>query len=274
MDTAEAAGRIMRLFPLALALLCAAVGCFAFAPIVSAKHHRSARPILSWNLPHTANESVPIPFSWTGRHLGRNHRLVIQRPEGTAHTWRSIFRLPTNSGSADLPGLPLGRYRFRIADLSGGRVLGQKTLGVAVFGQVQFSTLFRGTEFESGGVYTTPTASFPYITWFEPGEFDAPNPAFAVEQNHCKAVHIAFVPSYPSLGIGHDKSTVTGTVTVVQESREPVSASVPYDGIGSLDAEIVPGQSWSVSTSYKGEFEPLIYLNGYAICDGTESFFS
>jgi len=85
-------------------------------------------------------------------------------------------------------------------------------------------------------------------------------------------VHISFVSRdyyYPStLG--------TETVTLVQERSDPVSASAAYNTIGSLDAELVAGQSWAVNTSHVSErqdFDAISYFNGYAVCDSTESFF-
>jgi len=57
---------------------------------------------------------------------------------------------------------------------------------------------------------------------------------------------------------------------VVQETRDPVSASAPFNGLGSLDAQLVPGHSWSVTLSHAGGVSPLtFYMNGSASCDST-----
>ncbi len=228
---------------------------FAFGAS-SASAHRS--PSLSWSISHTVDTGQPIAFSWAGSRLGRKHRLVVQRQVGTAHTWKTALRLPAASGSSQLPGLPLGRYKLRIADLSWiGRVLAQRTQRIGVFGQVPFTTLFSN----STRVYSTPTSTFPYVARY----YDS-NVAFTVGHNHCKAVHIAFVP-------GSFYSGATGVLTLVQETRDPVSASVPSDVIGVLDAELVSGQSWSVGLKTAGG-ESEFYINGYAVCDSTASFFS
>lgn len=231
----------------------------ALAPPSSALAAR--KPRLTWKLPHTASEGASVRFSWAGSHLGRNHKLVIQKPEGTAHTWRTILRLNGNSGSAELPSLALGKYRFRIADLSGRRVLAQQVAGIAMFGQVPFTRLFGEND---AGVLATPTNSFPYVAHWQ----DDPQPAFKVEDNHCLSVHIAFVASeYHAHG--------TAAITLVQESRDPVSASAPFESIGSLDAELVLGQSWAVNILSKLEAEEYYtYINGYAVCDSTEPFSS
>ncbi len=169
--------------------------------------------------------------------------------------------LSSNSGSAELAGLPLGKYRFRLADLSGRRVLAQQVAGIAVFGEVPFSTLFGST----GGVHATPKYSFPYVASWEFGG----SPAFKVEHNHCNFVHIAFVgSSWLSKG-----ETGILTLTLVQESREPTTASAHTETIGGLDANLVPGQTWAVNMSGDAE-EPIFYINGYAICDSVEPFSS
>jgi hypothetical protein len=60
----------------------------------------------------------------------------------------------------------------------------------------------------------------------------------------------------------------SGTVTIVQEARQPVSATVPFSTIGSVEAELTPGQTWAVN----GPDGDSVHLNGYAICDSTEPF--
>jgi hypothetical protein len=244
---------------------------------LAARSHTS----LSWTLPHAVSEGALIPFSWTGSHLGRNHRLVVQRPVGTARTWRSIMRLPSNNGSAELPGMPLGKYRLRLADLSGHRVLAQQVAGIGVFGQVPFSTLFRGGYLPGGdlesGVYATPSSSFPYVGGAYVGDRGRPNTVFSVSHNRCSAVHIGFVlGETPGEGYSYPDS-IYSVITLVQQSRDSVTSEVPLNGIGTVDAELVPGQTWSmlaVENNRDGKLgSPTVYFNGYAVCDSTESFF-
>lgn len=220
---------------------------------------------VSLTLPSMSNEGAPIPFSWTGKHLRRNHRLVVQKPVGTAHVWKSIMRLNSNSGSAELGGLPLGTYRLRIADLIGRRVLAQQVGTLSVYGQVPFSTLFNDHQ---NKVQATPQYTFPWVV----SHYDGDGPtAFQVSNNNCLSVHIGFVSrDY----YNHDE-TGTETLTLIQESKDPVSTSVAYNAIGSLDAELVVGQSWAVNQSHVSEQQgnpTITYMNGYAICKSTEPF--
>lgn len=229
-------------------------------------HRRRPKPAVSFSLARRVTAGAPISFTWTASHLGKDSKLVIQQPEGTAHTWRSILRLRGNGGSGELPGVALGKYRYRLAALQGRKVLAQKVAGTAVFGEVPFSTLLSAPR---EPVFATPSTSFPYVmeTW------GASQPALSVEHNHCLSVHIAFVASYYEAEESYHAQG-TATVTVVQESREPKGASAPFEAVGSLDAELVPGQSWAMNTVAQRSPEGAghLYLNGYAICDSTEPF--
>ncbi len=255
----------------------------AFAASAGVKHRRHAHPQVTWTLPSGVSEGQTIPFSWkaTG-HLGRNYRLVVQRPVGTAHTWRTMLRLRTRKGSAELPGQKLGTYRFRLAVLRGHRTLAQRVAGIGVFGQVPFSALLHDGYLTTGhlenGVYATPSTSFPYVGGAYVGDHGRPNTVFSVNHNRCSAVHVGFVlGETPGEGYSYPAS-IYGVVSLVQQSRDPVASEVPLNGIGSVDAELVPGQTWSLLVEENNRNGisggPTVYFNGYAICDSRESFFS
>lgn len=244
--------------------------------------HRHNRSHVSLTLPSGMSEGQPIPFTWKAAGpVSGKYRLVVQRPVGTARTWRTMLRLRSRSGSAELPGQAIGEYRFRLALLWGHRVLAQQVAGVGIFGQVPFSVLFSdglpGTEFgkAENGVYATSSTSFPYIGGVWVGDHGRPNTVFSISRNHCTAVHIGFVlGETPGEGYSHPGS-VFGVVSLVQQSRDPVTAEVPLNGIGSVDAELVPGQTWSLLAEEHDrdgvKAGPTVYFNGYAICDSTEA---
>lgn len=238
-----------------LVLACLAASAGASAAV--------AKPTVALSLPPTADEGAPISFSWSGKHLGQGHKLVIQKPMGTANAWRSIMRLSSNKGSAQLPAMALGKYRFRIVDLIGKRVLAQDRGHVAVFGQVPFSTLFGRSGYEH--VVATPAFTFTFVGPAHDVFGTDTNIFTLVHPNHCRSAHIEFVTQGEHPAITSAK--------VIQESREPVSASVSLNTIGSIDAELVPGQSWGMMAvaAYK-EGGPDLYLNGYAVCDSMKPF--
>jgi hypothetical protein len=228
-----------------------------------------AKPTVSLTAPSSIDAGAPLSVSWSAARVPAGSRLVIQRQQGTARVWRTVAHVAGPGGTQPLPSvkLAIGTYRFRIADLgSHNKVLAQRQRTVHAFGDVPFSTLF--TDFhDSPGVYTTPSRTFSYVDIAGDDET-----AFTVAHNHCRSVHFDFVP-----GVNGDaQSSVTGSLTVVQETLDPASASVPAETIGALDAALVPGKSWSLLTAHTGGGSGLygvqFYLNGSANCDSTAHF--
>jgi hypothetical protein len=265
-----------------LALLLLLVLAPSQAASAGHNHQHHAKPRVSWNVPGRVSEGQAIPFTWKvkGR-IGGKYRLVVQRPVGTARVWRTMLRLRTRKGSAELPGQKLGKYRFRLALLEGRRVLTKQVVGIGVFGQVPFSMLLRDGYLSGGdlenGVYATPTASFPYVGSASEGDHGRPNTIFSVKHNRCSAVHVDFVLG-ESPGDSKHPSSLYGVVTLVQQTRDPVGTEVPLNGIGAVDAELVPGQTWSLLAEENNRDgivgTEIVYFNGYAVCSSTESFFS
>lgn len=233
-------------------------------------------PRVSWTLPSTANAGSAVAFSWTAKHLRPGNRLVIQRQEGTARSWQTVVRLPNGiSGSAQLPGLPLGTYRLRMADLgSRARALAQQQRGLNVFGQVPLIELFTGlNEPLTERPVATATHTFQYLLhYYAPVRGSVLTEPAA--NNNCRSIHFDFVPVAPTASDARtpaahkSQATEQGVLTLVQQSADPVSASAPYEAFGSLDASLTPGQSWALNLSVTGGENVLfIDLNGYAICD-------
>jgi hypothetical protein len=218
-----------------------------------------AKPVVKITVNATAMENVPTPISWSGKRLGKDHRLVIQRPVGTARVWKTVLRLKADRGSGYLPPRALGEYQLRIVALRRGDVIAKNVFTLPVFGVVSFSDLIGS----SVRTYATPTSSFPYVSIEEHSE----QPALAVKDNRCISAHVEFVP-------GQRRGPGTGTVTLVQETRDPVTATAAYDTIGSLDAELTPGETWALNTSYStstdANWEPSFYVNGSAVCSTRE----
>jgi len=237
------------------------------------------RPVVSLSFA-SANEGEKIPFTWSARHLG-GAQLVLQRPVGTAHVWKTVGRTDVRRGTAYMAaGLHLGQYRYRMAAIWRGWVVAQQVATASVFGQVPFSTLLRNSYLDGGhlenGSYATSTTSFPYVGYAYPGEEGRQSTLVSDNHNHCSAVHVGFVlGESPGEGYIHP-NLVFATTSLVQQSRDPVATEVPLNGLGSLDAELIPGQTWSLvaaSTNREAhENTGSIYFNGYAICDSAEPF--
>jgi hypothetical protein len=211
-------------------------------------------PAVSLSVP-VGTAGVPTQLQYTASGVRPAQQLVIQRQEGSGKFWRTIVRLPHRaSGSATLPSLPLGEYGVRIAVLGRqGVILRQRASRLLVFGEVSLGDLL---DTQGGGVDTLPTSTFRYeISHWAGGV------AITEEKNYCRSVHIELVPEQTKEG-----PEEVGTMTVVQESLDPVKVTVPGQTLGNLEAPLVPGQSWSLTLEEKGNWIIDFRMSGDASC--------
>lgn len=238
----------------------------AFAWCLTLAASAYARPRVGVKLPTTINAGQATPFAWTA-HVPSSSTVVVQRQEGAARAWRTMVRLGhAHGGSSNLPALPIGVYTVRIADVDRhGRTLAERRLRVAAFGEVNFSTLFRGGG--NGGTYSSPTATFPYVFLFYNGAVNFT--AFTVTANPCRSVHLNFIAGPPGGGEDEQIMHQHGTATIAQESADPVSSTAAGNTVARLDAQIVPGQTWALHLAQAQEGTLLFrwYVNGSAVCD-------
>jgi hypothetical protein len=247
-------GRLHLLAATTLALL--ALGGANSAAMAAPRSH------VSWRLPASTAGS-PTPFSWSSAHLLPGSVVVVQRPVGTARVWRTVVRLSGVSGTASLPALALGSYRLRLAVIAGRQVLAHQQRVLHVFGPVPLGTLFPSFNHSLHGVYSTPTSAFPFID--RTGETSG---VLSANHNPCRSVHLEFVPGNEASGLVNYFEGEQATMTLVQETRDPVSVTTPFNVVAGLTATVIPGQSWSVNfsqTGNQGLFE--YFINGSAVCD-------
>jgi len=268
-----------------MARVAATVMMIALAALGIGAASAAAKPRLSFNLPGSATAATATRFSYAATRVRATDHLVVQRREGTAHAWRTVVRLPhARTGSAQLPALPLGSYSTRIADLSSrGQVEAQQTRALKVFGSVPFSKLFDpnlqhqaviGFNGNTGpGVAATPTKTFQYAFG---GVAGVGNPAVTVTNNACRSAHFEFVPGVPGELEGGKDATDTGSITIVQQTLDPMSATAAFNTLGTLEVTLVPGQSWSMNSKRTGGGSEgiYIYVNGYALCYSEAPFTS
>jgi hypothetical protein len=220
-----------------------------------------ARPRVSLKLPVNQDAGKPIPISYTAAGLRTTDRLVVQRALGTGHVWKTVVKLPRVGGSsAKLPSLALGRYQVRIAALDvRKKLLASQQRRLRVFGKVPFSSLFgigQGVPFQASlshsGTKTTPTGTFSYV--FQMGQSAGPSMAVDKDRNECRFIHFDVVPD-----------RADGTVSLVQESADPVTVAIAGQTVGVLEAPLAVGQSWAVNTTG----DQYYFANGYGLCDST-----
>jgi hypothetical protein len=159
--------------------------------------------------------------------------------------------------------LALGVYQYRIVNLAAhNRVLAQQQRQLRVFGQVAFATLLGNP---GGGVYTSATSAFPWVvraSWYET-EIGRSGTVFGIATtNACRIVHVEFADQMYASKVPNP----TVTISVVQQSSDPVSATVPANIGGTVDADVIPGQPWSVVLTSNVANNGNLYFNGYADC--------
>src|SRR5579863_6756690 len=160
-------------------------------------------------------------------------------------------------------------YAFRVAVLDGSTLLATSAVSdVNVFGRVPFSTLTAPSYWVNPGTYNGPTFTFPFEFQSGGGTTSAPKTVLSVAtaDNDCTIVHVDYVVG-PLPGVSGDPNA-TETVSVIQQSANPVSSTTPVAQQSSVDATVIPGQSWAVNAASAVGWN--VYLNGYAICDSTQ----
>jgi hypothetical protein len=244
-----------RLLAMAVVLVTALIG----AQPASARQ----KPSVIWTSSRSASAGQPIPITWTSTHVPKGAKLVVQRSVGTAHVWKTALRLSKPDGTAQLPARSLGTYRYRLVVLEGEAIIAKRTITVKVFAKVPFSKYFG----QQGGVYAAPAVSFPYINYlYGPTSPNMTEAVVSVKRSNCISVHVEFITGSTFPGPGPEPTI--GTMTIVQQTRDPVSGSAPWNALGTVDADLVLGQSWSVLGSWtNGAHLPDIFYNGYAVCD-------
>lgn len=231
----------------------------------------AVKPAVTLTLPARADGGSPIPYSFTAARVRRHDKLVIQRQTGTAKVYRNVTVLVHSaSGSGSLPALALGSYQYRIAVLRKvhrkTKLVAGRTAKVSVFGDIPLAKLLNGDD----GTYTTPTRTFPYVDQvFASSVTGSTVLTVAAHTNRCRSIHFDFVPERYSRNDPDDPITIT----VVQQSADPISASARPDDFGALDAPLVPGESWSLKTSVAAADQgERVDLNGSANCDRVAPF--
>jgi hypothetical protein len=222
------------------------------------------RPQVRLTLPANANAGARIPYQFTEAHVARADRLVIERQEGTAHTYRIVSRLShRHSGSGSLPALNLGRYKLRIADIRARKTYAAAPATLYVYGNVPLATLLGD---QNGGTYTSPTQTFPYTDRLQANQVTGDTVLTVPgSSNHCRSINFDLIAEGGPYA--YDSDGEPFTLTVVQQSLDPVSSSAQPNQVQQLNAQLIPGQSWSLRTSSATSSDSdHLDVNGSANC--------
>jgi hypothetical protein len=226
-----------------------------------------AKPRVSLTLASQATAGAPTVFSYTTAGVPAKAKVVVQRQMGTARHYGTVLTLAhAEQGSGSLPAVGLGKYNVRIAVLAKVRIGGRlTTVAVAqqprvllVFGEVPFSRLFGREAYTQ----TTPSRAFSYTFYKIYVRESVTLLSVSARTNTCRSVGIEWITD----GFGAAPRE-TGTLSLVQESRDPVSRTSTYREAAAIAGAVVPGQSWGISIMGSGPNDDTdFYVNGTASC--------
>ena len=117
-----------------------------------------------------------------------------------------------------------------------------------------------------GGTQQTASGIFPYAYFFYGDDgYDIPAASIGTD-NPCRSVTLQFLPA------DDDADSTAGaveTAEIVQQAQDPVAQTVPYDMIGSISANLTPGQSWGIKLAVQPQTNAVFntFINGSAVCD-------
>lgn len=269
--------------------LVAAAVIAAVAAIAASGSAAASKPVVVLGVPSSSEADTAIPFTYVATNVQAREHVVLQRQQGTARVWRTVAKLKaTSKGSGIISGLALGTYHLRLAAIRKGVLLAHAQKAVNVFGPVPLKMLLSGYKgFFAGpygreGSYPTASSTFEYVLGLPEyqsfsSQYELPDPVSA-SRNHCRSIHVDFLPANVDGASVHHSSTDEGTFTIVQAALDPVSATARYETVGHLDATLEPGRSWAIrlSTSYAGDSildDVAFYINGTGSCDSASSLY-
>src|SRR5579859_1143250 len=84
----------------------------------------SAKPRVSFSFKDNRIRTTQRPsIRYTSANLPAGTSLALQRQFGTAHVWKNVILLKGRSGTASVPKVQMGRYRYRIRAYRKGRTV-------------------------------------------------------------------------------------------------------------------------------------------------------
>ncbi|HWC36512.1 MAG TPA: hypothetical protein VG650_17020 [Mycobacteriales bacterium] len=244
--------RIVPLLGLALA---------ASTALIAVPVSAAGTPDLGLKVPAHAHANKPTTVSWHARNRGSD-TVVLQGYNGNTQSWGTFRHLHGTSGKTTFPAEPIGIYDFRIAAYShSGKLVTAVGRKLHVFGTVKWKTLFQPPKSQAGTY-----GSFHYVFSFFSNEVDYT--ALKVSDNPCSSVHIEYIPGTenPNESVGGE-----GTVKVGRHGRSTVTSQAAAQHVGTVNASLPVGKSWTVNLSEPGNGTRLFtwYFNGTAVCDQT-----
>lgn len=188
------------------------------------------------------NTSTTIRVS--AKKLPARTTLYVQRQFGTKRIYKNITKAPTN-GTVTLPGVPIGKYAYRVVAVKKVSRHGTKTVAVSrarvlySYGPVSVAQLCQRTQHTSFGSCSTGTDTvgsqvFSYSAYNNARSGPDGSPGVIAQQSSCRSAHLEFAVGNDSA----DDDVSTVGVALYQEGADMLTATSPSRQVGVADFPI------------------------------------
>jgi hypothetical protein len=228
-------------------------------------------PKVAWSTAVQVTAGAPMNFNWQASGLIPGGQLVIQRKEGTVGVWNTVAQLTGAVGSEQIPGLPLGIYQMRIADVSTkGQVYASQLIGIESYGPVPLTNLCQEAnnsnaisvgDLNNGCSTSTIQVGSSIFTYLIEDENGTQAPQYDTtitsQQTSCRSITLQWAIDN-NAGSGDSAS-----VEIVQANADPQQASTPYGQIGNATFSLT-GAAWYLDNWVSGSDNE--YINAEFSC--------
>ena len=205
-----------------------------------------------------------IPYSYTAAHVPRGDTVALQRQYGAVY--KRVTFLRQSSGHGTAPGLPMGRYGYRLLLRRGKKVL-TKTSPIYIYsyGTVTLTQLCAATSSRltiancSSGTVPVGSGTFDYAASDTSGNADNTGaPALKAAGSKCRSGQISY-----TLANSADPSA-EADIEVDQPGSNPQSDATPYGTVSTLKF-VTPSPTWDV-VFWENPAGQTVYWNGSFSC--------
>ena len=257
-----------RVFSVIVALCLAMTGVSCLAAAASAL----AKPAVSFAFAsNKVSADHPVSVSYSSSGLPAGSSLYLQRQEGTARAWKDVEKLKGTAGTETAPGVPAGKYVYRIQARQSMKVVAVSASKVLYsYGRVSLATLCNnpGVIINAGngcpynGSAQIGDHVFPYVILVTSNEGSVyPNFYNLIDFPATTCRSIAFSFGMPANG---SQSGDTAYLETIEQTRDPQVASAGFGVLKTLHAKL-DGHPWFLENSASNGADEIA-INGTASC--------
>ena len=216
-----------------------------------------ASAVLAFKHDKVSHGVKPV-FTYKTAHLPSGAVIDLQRQYGSAHVWKNVERLRAGPGTATAPGVPMGKYDYRLRVTKSGRtVVTSAVRPLYSYGTVAFSTL---CAYVNNGPCSSNTVQIgtTIFTYYLSGSNVYPTYSAIMKfpSTSCSNMSVEF-------GTDDTTSGAHAYVEMIQSRTDPQYGSTPIATIEKFSPTL-DGGPFYLEVSETGGY--TVYLNGPATC--------